>query len=101
MEIQIQEDKKSVVVYLEGSLDSITTPEAEKEFFPLMGENEFEKITFDCSKLTYIASSGLRFIFTVLKEGKQTGARVILKGVTDFVYSVLNSTGLAPMFEIE
>ena len=25
MEIQIQEDKKSVVIFLEGSLDSITT----------------------------------------------------------------------------
>ena len=32
MEIQIQEDKKSVVIFLEGSLDSITAPEVEKEF---------------------------------------------------------------------
>ena len=49
MEIQIQEDKKSVVIFLEGSLDSITAPEVEKEFFPMMQENEFEKITLDCS----------------------------------------------------
>ena len=56
MEIQIQEDKKSVVVYLEGSLDSITAPDVENAFFPMMEENEFEKITLDCSKLTYMAS---------------------------------------------
>ena len=101
MEIQIQEDKKSVVIFLEGSLDSITAPEVEKEFFPMMQENEFEKITLDCSKLTYMASSGLRFIFTVLKEGKESGAQVVLKDVNEFVRSILDSTGLTPMFEFE
>ena len=101
MEIQIQEDKKSVTMFLEGSLDSISAPEAEKEFFPLMEENEFEKITLDCSKLTYMASSGLRFIFTVLKQGKEAGAQVVLKDVNEFVRSILESTGLAPMFEYE
>ena len=92
MEIQIQEDKKSVVVFLEGSLDSITAPEVEKEFFPMMQENEFEKITL---------ASGLRFIFTVLKEGKEAGAQVVLKDVNEFVRSILDSTGLTPMFEFE
>lgn len=101
MEIQIQEDKKSVVMFLEGSLDSITAPEAEKELFPLMEENNFEKITLDCSKLNYMASSGLRFIFMVLKQGKESGARVVLKDVNEFVRFVLDSTGLAPMFEFE
>lgn len=101
MEIRIQEDKKSVVIFLEGSLDSITAPEVEKEYFPMMQENEFEKITLDCSKLTYMASSGLRFIFTVLKEGKEAGAQVVLKDVNEFVRSILDSTGLAPMFEFE
>lgn len=101
MEIQIQEDKKGVTMFLEGSLDSITAPEAEKELFPLMEENNFEKITLDCSKLTYMASSGLRFIFMVLKQGKELGARVVLKDVTEFVRYVLDSTGLTPMFEFE
>ena len=101
MEIQIQEDKKSVVVYLEGSLDSITAPDVENAFFPMMEENEFEKITLDCSKLTYMASSGLRFIFTVLKQGKEAGAQVVLKDVNEFVRSILDSTGLTPMFEFE
>ena len=101
MEIQIQEDKKGVTMFLEGSLDSITAPEAEKELFPLMEENNFEKITLDCSKLNYMASSGLRFIFMVLKQGKELGARVVLKDVTEFVRYVLDSTGLTPMFEFE
>ena len=101
MEIQIQEDKKSVVVFLEGKLDSITSPELEEQFFPVMDANEFEKITLDCSKLDYIASSGIRFIFVVLKQGKENGARVILKDVNDFVRTVLDSTGLTPMFEFE
>jgi anti-anti-sigma factor len=101
MEIQIQEDNKSVIAFLEGNLDSISAPEAESELFPVMDANEFEKITLDCSKLRYVASSGLRFIFTVLKQGKESGARVILKDVSDFVRSVLDSTGLTPMFEFE
>ena len=101
MEIQIQEDKKNVVIFLEGSLDSITAPDVENAFFPMMEENEFEKITLDCSKLTYMASSGLRFIFTVLKQGKEAGAQVVLKDVNEFVRSILESTGLAPMFEYE
>ena len=101
MEIQIQEDKKSVVIFLEGSLDSITAPEVEKEFFPMMQENKFEKITLDCSKLTYMASSGLRFIFTILTAVKEAGAQVVLTDAHACVSQVLDSTGLTPMFEFE
>ena len=101
MDVTIQENEKTLVVIFNGRLDSLSSPDAEKEILPLLNEKEFETIILDCSELSYIASSGLRLIFTIFKNGKMRGSRVILRSVTDFVRNILNATGLAAMFEFE
>jgi anti-anti-sigma factor len=101
MELIIQEQEKTLAVILKGKLDSLEAPEAEAELLPKIEDNEFETLVIDCSELTYIASSGLRLFFMLVRTGKMNGARVVLKGVNDFVMSVLDSTGMAAMFEFE
>lgn len=101
METIIQEEGKILTVVFKGRLDSFTAPEAETQLLPMIEENNYETIVFDCSELNYIASSGLRLFFSAMKISRSQGGRVTLKGVNDFVRSVLVSTGLAAMFEFE
>lgn len=101
MDVTIQENEKILTVIFHGRLDSLSVPEAESEILPLMNQKEFETIILDCHELSYISSSGLRLIFTILKNEKMQGGRVILKDVNGFVNNILNSTGLAAMFEFE
>lgn len=101
MNITIQEEEKVLKVEFGGRLDSLSVPDAEKNVLTLLTEKQFEKIVLDMKEVDYIASSGLRLIFTIFKNGRGQGARVVLKNVNDFVRSVLNDTGLAAMFEFE
>lgn len=100
MDITIQNNEKVVIAILSGRLDSLAAPDAETTLLPLMEEG-LETLVLDCSQLDYIASSGLRLFFTLLKQGRAQGVRVVLKSVNDFVREVLDSTGLSAMFEFE
>lgn len=101
MDITIQNNEKVVTAILSGRLDSLAAPDAETTLLPLMEEEGLETLVLDCSQLDYIASSGLRLFFTLLKQGRAQGVRVVLKRVNDFVREVLDSTGLSAMFEFE
>ena len=101
MDITIQEDEKTLTVNFNGRLDSLSSPEAGKEIMPLINQKDYETIILDCHELAYIASSGLRLIFTILKTGKMKGGRVILKDVNDAVRTILDTTGFVTLFEFQ
>lgn len=102
MEVTIQKNEKTVTALLNGWLDSLGTPEAEHVLLPLVEDNdEFESIILDCTDLEYIASSGLRLFFAIVKNAKENGSRVIIRNPKDFVTNVLNMTGMSSMFEFE
>ena len=95
MEFTLKENETTLTVVFNGELDSISSPDVEEELFPLMEEKAFETVIFDCTDLSYIASSGLRILFTIL----QKGCRVVIKNANEMLRSVLDSTGLASVFE--
>ena len=81
-----------LTVSIDGRLDTITAPELER----LLAE-KYEGITaltFDCEKLMYISSAGLRVLLTAHKRMKLTG-------VSELVMEVLEMTGFADVWEIE
>ena len=99
--IKKQEEEKTITIVLKGSLDSLTAPEIEDEVLPQLEDSEFEAVFIECKELDYMASSGLRLFFNVLKCARGCGARVVLRDVNDFVRQILGATGLTPMFEFE
>lgn len=101
MEVTIQKNEKTATAFLNGWLDSLGTPEAECALLPLVEDEEFEIIILDCTDLEYIASSGLRLFFAIVKNAKENGARVIIRNPKEFVTNVLNMTGMSSMFEFE
>lgn len=100
MTTSIKEIDGKIVATLCGDLDTAAAPAAEKDLQPLM-ESAGKDIVIDCTKMDYIASSGLRLFLAILKKAKASGSRVVLKNVNETVHDVLELTGFISIFEFE
>ena len=100
METSIQELDGKLVAALSGEFDTAAALEAEQALSPLL-EAEEQDIVIDCSKLEYIASSGLRILLNIVKKAKSGGNKVVLKGVNDVIREVLELTGFIKLFDFE
>ena len=94
MNIEKKIDGKTLILSLEGRLDTNTSKELENEITNLDG---IEEVIFDFEKLEYISSSGLRVI---LKCKKNIDSTKIINCNTE-VYEVFNVTGFTEMMQIE
>ena len=80
LEIQIQKNIAGqatgvVTVKLNGSLDTATAPELEKQLAPVLG-GQVKDIVFDLAQLKFISSAGLRVFSSTRKTLKERGGQV-------------------------
>jgi len=100
METKIEQLEERTIVTLIGSLDTAAAIEAEGNLKPIT-EGEGKDIVFECEKLEYIASSGLRILLDVLKKTKAKGKTVTLRNVNEDILNVFKITGFINLFEFE
>ena len=100
MTTSVQEIDGKIVAILDGELDTAAAAETEQALQPLLN-SEGKDILIDCTRLEYIASSGLRILLSILKQAKAVGSRVVLKNVNEVVHDVLDLTGFVSIFEFE
>jgi anti-anti-sigma factor len=100
MNTNITEMDGKYVVELEGELDTAHAMEVEEAMQPLH-EVSGKAITIDCTKLEYIASSGLRILLGLLKSAKAKDNKVVLKNLNDDIKEVFKMTGFIDLFDIE
>jgi len=100
MNTNITEMDGKYVVELEGELDTAHALEVEEAMQPLH-EVSGKAITIDCTKLEYIASSGLRILLGLLKSAKAKDNKVVLKNLNDDIKEVFKMTGFIDLFVIE
>lgn len=98
MKTTIETTEGKALVILEGVLDSYIAEEIAEKFEPLYELNDTE-ITLDCTKLEYIASSGLRLFLMLLQNTKPNGCSIIVKGASEELMSVFESTGFKNLFK--
>ena len=98
MKTTIEQSKGKALVTFEGMLDSYIAEQVGTELEPLY-ELETTEITLDCTKLDYIASSGLRLFFVLLRTVKPNGCDVIIKGANKTLMEVFEATGFVNMFQ--
>ena len=96
MNIGFNKKDGELTVAIDGRLDTITAPELEG--FLVNNYEGTNALIFDCEKLVYISSAGLRVLLTAHKRMK--GA-MKLTGVSELVMEVLEMTGFADVWEIE
>ncbi len=100
MNATIEEINGNYVATLEGELDTAAAAKAEEVLKPLY-TSDGRDVIIDCTRLEYIASSGLRILINILKGAKSAGSHVIMRGVNDDIKNVFKLTGFITLFEFE
>ena len=100
MELKILEQNDEKVVVIEGRVDTVTAPELEMKVSPIWGMPGVT-LVFDCEKLEYLSSSGLRVILSAHKQVTAKGGKFILRNLTPAGRSVIDLTGFSRILTIE
>ncbi|MBP3766328.1 MAG: STAS domain-containing protein [Bacilli bacterium] len=98
MKIDTKKDGNSLLINLEGRLDTNTFQDLEKETDNLDG---IKKITFNFEKLDYISSAGLRVLLTCQKKMNNLSGFMIIKNVKEEIQEVFDMTGFSDILTIE
>lgn len=100
METTLEQLEDRFLVTFDGELDTVAAAEVEEQLKPLYNSKGLD-VFIDCTKLEYIASSGLRILISILKGAKAGGSRVVLKNLNEDIQSVFRLTGFIGLFELE
>ncbi|MBR5765259.1 MAG: STAS domain-containing protein, partial [Lachnospiraceae bacterium] len=83
------EDGKATLA-LEGMLDTVTSPELEKELGEVL--EGLTELTFDLEKLEYISSSGLRVLLFAQKAMNKQQGKMTVAHVNEAIMEVFDVT---------
>jgi anti-sigma B factor antagonist len=97
MTINKQQNGTALTLALEGRLDTVTSPDLEKELKDLEG---VDTLTLDFSNLAYISSAGLRVLLSAHKAMSAKGGMKVTK-VNEIVREVFDVTGFSDILSIE
>jgi anti-sigma B factor antagonist len=98
LNINKQAEEGRLYIFLEGRLDTITSPELEAELTEsLEGVSE---LVLDLEQLDYISSAGLRVLLSAQKKMNKQGTLKVLH-VNDTVKEIFNVTGFTDILNIE
>ena len=89
---------KKLTYTLEGRLDTMTSPELEKDLTASI--EGVETLIFDLEKLEYISSAGLRVLLWAQKTMNTQGEMKVLHVQSD-IMDVFTITGFADVLTIE
>ena len=100
MELEIKElTQEEVLVILDGTLDTVTSMEND-ESLTLLSLN-YKRVIFDCAKLDYITSAGLRLFAKCLMNLKGKGGEMVLRSVNDEIMGVFKMVAYDKLFTFE
>ena len=98
MKIEKELNGTSLVIALEGRLDTITAPDLEAEVKGSL--NGINSLVFDMSNLEYISSAGLRVILSAQKKMNAQGEMKVC-GVNETIMEIFEVTGFSDIITIE
>ena len=96
MKIDFTNNNGNVTVSLDGRLDTASSPELESFLSDKFGG--MESLTFDCEKLIYVSSAGLR-VFLMAQKKMRSSMKLV--NVCELVMEVFEITGFTEILTIE
>lgn len=88
-----------VTIYLEGRLDTNTTPEIESEMLSVVSSSR--NVTIDFENIEYISSAGLRLLLNCQKIIANKSGVMKIINVAPHVMDVFEVTGFTDVLTIE
>ena len=98
MNIRKSEEGNNVILYLEGKLDTITSPDLAEEVSKCNGD--FQNLIFDFEKLEVVSSAGLRVILNTHQDMKD-GQKLIIRNVSELIMGIFEITGFEDILNVE
>jgi anti-sigma B factor antagonist len=98
MKIDSNKNAETLIVNVEGRLDTTTAPEFEN--FLNANLQGVKELAIDCAKLEYVSSAGLRVLLSTQKKMQKIGSMKV-KNVCEEVMEVFEITGFADILVIE
>ena len=93
-EININAEERQMLMNISGRLDTVAAMELEKAFAAALSENEdVDEVLMDLKDLSYISSSGLRFLLGSYKKMIKKGGNFMVFRPTEAVMEVFETTG--------
>ena len=98
MDISTRTSNDIHIVAIAGSLDSGTSPEAQKAIDAVL--TGARKVAMDFSQLDYISSAGLRVLLGVAKKLRASGGTLGMFGLNQSVREVFEISGFASILSV-
>lgn len=98
MVITKAQEKNALTLYLEGRLDTTTSPQLEQELAASL--DGVTQLTLDMAKLAYLSSAGLRVILSAQKRMNKQG-QMVVRNVNETIMEVFEVTGFVDILTIE
>ncbi len=98
MTITKTQDHNALTLFLEGRLDTTTSPQLETELSASL--DGVTHLTLDMAKLVYLSSAGLRVILAAQKRMNKQG-KMVVRHVNDTIMEVFEVTGFVDILTIE
>lgn len=99
MQITVRDEGDTKVVMLDGKLDTNSTPPAEAEVNSLMDAGA-TKVLINFEKVSYISSSGLRFLLATAKRLKGTSGELKVCTLNEMATEVFQLSGFSAIIGI-
>ena len=98
MESNMNRDGDKLTVAISGRLDTLSSPDFEKEMEPAI--EGVKELIIDLKDLDYISSAGLRVILSIQKNMAEKGGLKVTN-VNDIIMEIFDVTGFAEILTIE
>ncbi len=98
MQISTRTSNDIHIVAIAGSLDSTTSPEAQKSLDAVLADAK--KVTLDFSELDYISSAGLRVLLGAAKKLRASGETLRIFGLNQSVREVFEISGFSAILSV-
>jgi anti-anti-sigma factor len=99
MEIKTEKLSSVFVVYVNGRLDSLTSPQLESGILPYVGVEP--KIILDLSDVDYVSSAGLRVFLMIAKTANRNQSQFVLCNVTKDILDIIEMSGFSVILNIK
>lgn len=99
MKISTKSIAQGTLVAIDGRIDTTNYNEFEQAVNQLF-EEKVTAIYLDCSKLSYISSSGLRVFLTIQKKMMGTGGKFLLFAMQPTIKEIFDISGFSTIFNI-
>lgn len=98
VELKSKQSGSVLVITIKGKLDSVTTPNVEKQIFDLINQGNV-KVILNLGAVTYISSSGMRMLFSTQTKVVGLLGKIIMCSVSPEVFEALKIAGFEHVLE--